>query len=202
MKSFKKSAFVLASTLTAGLIAIAANATSVAAPKSIEFPAAGTVTFLAIGKPAAIKINGSGEAVKGSLAIAADNKASGVLTFNLKSLNTGIDLRDKHMKEKYLQVDQYPESQLTIKDLAIPDDVWTATAAPKDIPFTGKLKLKGTEKDVQGTAHVKKHGSNLELTAQFSIKLDDFGVDIPKYLGITVANEVKIEVSSTPIIKE
>lgn len=173
-----------------------------AATKAIEFPAGkGAVTFRAVGRPAAIKINGSGEAAHGTLTIDDDKKATGTLTFNLKSLTTGIDLRDKHMKEKYLQVDRYPESQLTIKNLAIPDRVLNSTSAEQDIPFSGKLKLKGTEKDVQGTAHVKKSNENLDVTAQFSIKLDDFGVDIPKYLGITVANEVKIEVSSQPLIR-
>src|ERR1700743_1526023 len=97
----------LTKSFCAGALVCLFSLTGFAAAKSIVFSPTGTVTFLAVGKPSAIKINGTGEAAKGSLTLAADNKASGVLTFNLKSLNTGIDLRDKHMKEKYLQVDQF-----------------------------------------------------------------------------------------------
>jgi polyisoprenoid-binding protein YceI len=173
-----------------------------AATKTIDFPAdKGAVTFSAVGKPSAIKINGSGEGAKGQLTVGDDNKAAGVLTFNMTTLKTGIDMRDKHMKEKYLLVEQFPESQLTIKDLTVPSNFLSGASGEQDVPFTGKLKLKGTEKDVQGTAHVKSSSGALEVTANFSIKLDDFGVDIPKYLGITVANDVKIEVSSKPVIK-
>lgn len=163
----------------------------------------GSVTFQAVGKPSAIKINGTGEATKGNLALGADKKVAGVLTFDLKSLTTGIDMRDHHMKEKYLEVEKFPTAQLTIKDLAVPDSLLNSTAAEaKDLAFTGKLKLKGVEKDVKGVAQIKRDGANLQLTANFSIQIEDFGIDIPKYLGITVANEVKIEVASQPVIKD
>ncbi len=161
----------------------------------------GAIAFHAVGKPSAIKINGTGEGAKGELTLSEDKKLSGVLTLNLKSLSSGIDLRDKHMKEKYLLVEKYPDTQLTVKDLAItPEVAALGQAAEQDLPFIGKLKLKGVEKDVSGTIHIKKTASSLEVNARFSLKLDDFEIDIPKYLGITVASDVSIEVKANPAV--
>ena len=125
------------------LIANLLSSAAVAAVQVVEFPsAAGSVTFQAIGRPAAIKINGTGDAPKGQLTVK-DQTLSGVLTFNLSSLKTGIDLRDRHMKEKYLQVDQYPEAHLTIEKLVIPPTLFTdLKGEAKQIPFKGKLKIK------------------------------------------------------------
>src|SRR3712207_2245280 len=59
----------------------------------------GAVGFHAIGKPKMLKIHGQGGAPKGQLAVT-DGKVSGKAIFDLRSLKTGIDMRDSHMKEK------------------------------------------------------------------------------------------------------
>jgi polyisoprenoid-binding protein YceI len=55
----------------------------------------------------------------------------------------------------------------------------------------GSLTLKGTSNPIKGTVQVSDKG---EVQAEFKIKLSDFKVDIPRYMGITVADEVKIKI--------
>lgn len=63
--------------------------------------------FVAKGRPALIAIKGTGDGATGSL-----NEMNGTITgeiqFQLKSLKTGIDLRDSHLKDKYLEVEKFP----------------------------------------------------------------------------------------------
>ncbi len=57
--------------------------------------------------------------------------------------------------------------------------------------FKGMLTLRGVTKPVEGKFSV---GNKRDVSASFKIKLTDFNVEIPKYLGVTVADEVNIDV--------
>src|SRR5689334_7763540 len=72
----------------------------------------GEVEFRAKGHPNAIKIVRKGSAPHGVLNIEGQ-KVTGKVSFDLSSLDTGIKLRTRHMREKYLEVERFPEAVLT-----------------------------------------------------------------------------------------
>lgn len=186
------SKFKIVSALALGLIVL--TLTTVASANEFVFsPAHGKVLFVALGRPKAIKIEGEGSGADGILT-QAGTSIKGTLKFSLGTLTTGISMRDKHMKEKYLEVAKFPEAVLTITDFAL------TSAGPlkdfKDIPFKGSLKLKGVDKSVEGKATVTQSKTGFDVTAKFPIKLTDFEIKIPTYLGITVAEEVQVSVES------
>ena len=151
----------------------------------------GQVDFVAVGKPSMIKIKGHSTDALANLKLEA-NKLSGEIKLNLDNLKTGIDMRDEHMKAKYLQTKNYPSASLVIKDMTMPAG-WSLThVAATDVPFTGVLKLHGVEKPVQGTYTIE--NNNLNPVAKFDIKLSDFKIDIPEYLGVKVADNVNVQV--------
>src|SRR4051812_34300287 len=79
----------------------------------------GTVEFNATGRPSALVINGKGAAPKGKVAVNGTS-VTGSANFDLTSLDTGINLRNDHMKNKYLEVSKYPQATLTIQKLTLP----------------------------------------------------------------------------------
>lgn len=165
---------ILTTLLAFGIQALAA------APEKLV-PAGGEVKMTVIGKPSLIKINGKGEAPTGELKIT-DGKVNGEFKFDLSTLDTGIELRDEHMRDKYLQVNEHPEATLKIKDLE---------QKPSG-EFKGELTLHGVTKPVTGQF---KMGDKKSVEAAFKIKLSDYQIDIPKYMGITVADEVDVKVN-------
>jgi len=150
----------------------------------------GKVEFLAKGWPALLKIKGKGEGASGKLDVE-DNKASGVLSLNLSSFKTGISLRDSHMKDNYLEVAKYPTAVLTLKDVVLPKNLKGRAK------FKGSLNLHNVDKPVEGNLVFKgtKKGVN-KVKAEFEIKISDFAIAIPSFKGVTVAEDVKISVSS------
>jgi polyisoprenoid-binding protein YceI len=153
------------------------------------------VEFLAIGRPSLLRIKGSGVGVSGSIAVR-DSKASGELRFPLTSLATGISLRDRHMKETYLETEKHPEAILKIVDVPLAKGWSLQTSTLNETPFTGTLRLHGVEKPVSGTFSLVSGGSStLTAEAKFEIQLSDFGVKIPTYAGITIANNVVVTAS-------
>jgi polyisoprenoid-binding protein YceI len=145
------------------------------------------VTFQATGKPGFLKINGEGAHVAGTAHLA-DGKVSGEFDVVIDELKTGIDLRDEHMKEKYLKAKEFPKAHLVLDKAAV------APKGKTTVPFTGKLTLKGVEKPVEGELTVDLDEASAKGQATFDLKLSDFAIDIPVYLGVTVAEKVAVAV--------
>jgi polyisoprenoid-binding protein YceI len=100
-----------------------------------------------------------------------------------KSLKSGINLRDEHMTNKYLEADKYP-------------DIILKVAKGKDGKGLAILIIKGKEGKVSGT-YAK---SATKLKANFSLKISDFNIKDISYKGIGVEDEVKVEVI-VPLVK-
>jgi len=104
------------------------------------------------------------------------------ISVNLKSLKTGIELRDEHT-QKYLETSKHPEAVLKIG---------TGSGGKG----TGKILIKGIEKQISGTYTV----SGNTLTAEFPLSLQDFKITGIRYMGVGVKDKVKVVVS-VPIKK-
>lgn len=131
------------------------------------------IKFEATGNPSAIKIVGVDETKKGLTGnierVKDDFKGEAV--FDLRTLDTGISLRNKHMKEKYLKTDKYPNAKLTFPDR--------------------KLTLHGVVKQIN--PEIKVIGGKVE--AKFQINLADYKIDIPSFMEITVAKTVDVSIN-------
>lgn len=118
------------------------------------------------------------EDVKGFATVEGDTVKAENITVSLKNLKTGLALRDKHAKEKYLEVDKFPEAKLS-------------KAIGKGGKGKARVSLKGIEKEVEGTYKIE----GKELKASFPIKLSDFKISGIKYMGVGVDDIVKVNVT-------
>lgn len=122
----------------------------------------------------------------------------------LDSLDTGISLRNTHLRETYLETHRgaaFEEAVLA--------DVRLEAASPiganrLDSRFTGRLRLHGVERPVAGTARIRRSDGRIRVEAQFALSLEEFAIPPPRYLGVGVRDEVRVsadfvaEVGSTP----
>jgi polyisoprenoid-binding protein YceI len=154
-------------------------------------PTEGQVVFEAVGKPSFLKIKGEGEGPEGEVTV--DKVVKGTFKFKIDSLKTGISMRDKHMKEKYLQVEKHPTAELTLEEVSKFDP---AGAETQSSPFKGKLTIHGVTKPVDGQVEIKKLAQGYSIKASFDTKITDYGIDVPSYAGITVTDLVKVSVDS------
>lgn len=149
------------------------------------------VEFLAIGKPSLIKIHGSGSRIKGKIESNA-NAISAQFIVPLKPLTTGVEMRDEHMKTKYLEVEKYPDAVLKISELKLASDPFQKSVDLKDVPFNGKLQIHGEEKDVSGTFDVVSDEKSVSIKAKTKTTIPAHKIAIPSYMGIKVADDVEI----------
>ena len=142
-----------------------------------------------------LTVGGSFEAktkkVSGEVASAPDGSGTvpGAVKVDLETLETGIGLRDRHMRENYLEVKKGPDfSVATIEGIKV-DKTEGKTS------FNGTLLLHGQRKPVSGTAEVSEQNGHLRVVAQFPVKVAEFAIPKPTYLGVGVAEEVQVKVS-------
>jgi polyisoprenoid-binding protein YceI len=155
------------------------------------FQVTGDSEFIATGKPSALKIRGQGSGVTGQLKVEG-TKVTGDFNFPLNQFGTGIGLRDKHMKEKYLETGKYPLAHLVIDQVQVSKNIEANGFRQKQVPFSGNLTLHGITHSVSGTMDVSTADSATKGDVQFELKIADYNIQVPKYLGVTVADNVQI----------
>lgn len=114
------------------------------------------------------------------------------VTADLRELDTGIGLRNRHMRDNVLHTDEFPTAVFTVEscDTATWDPGSTLTAK-----VTGRMQVHGVEQRLEADVVVaRRDDGNLELTATFPIRLTDFGMKRPKMLMMKVAELVDVEV--------
>lgn len=148
------------------------------------------VEFLAIGKPSAIKIRGKGQALKSQIQWK-EKQLSGSFVFDLDSLDTGIELRTAHMKEKYLEIGKFKNAELILKPLLLVQDICKESVNLEKASFEGTLKLHGVERLVKGEFDLKSNKGQGRTKVRFDLNITDYQIEIPIYMGIKVADRVE-----------
>jgi polyisoprenoid-binding protein YceI len=118
---------------------------------------------------------------------------AGELSVELKTLDTGISLRNQHMLDNYLEVQKGEDFETAVLSNI---DVGPLTASVTDghSRFTAHLRLHGTTQSVAGHAMMSERGSAVRVVASFPIRISDYGIRDPRYLGVGVKNEVVVRV--------
>jgi polyisoprenoid-binding protein YceI len=137
-------------------------------------------------------------ALSGSVTAGTDGSPTldGSVSVDLRTLDSGVSLRNEHMREKYLEVDKAPEyGQAVLSEIALKGLSPDAPAGKGS--FTGSLTLHGVKKAVTGTVDVRRAGDGLRVKASFPVNLSDYNISEPRYLGVGVKNTVQVEAAFT-----
>ncbi len=120
------------------------------------------------------------------------NKNIVEFSVSLDSLNTGISLRDSHMKNEYLDTKKFPLA----KYVGVITNVDSISAVEFKVSASGSFTLHGVQKllNIEGTLY--DYGKLLKLESNFYILLSDFNIDQPSFLFNTVDNKIKIHLET------
>ncbi len=142
----------------------------------------GTASFDAKG-PAGFKIHGTAKNVT-----AIDDGAAVAVSLALKDIDTDNSLRNKHLLED-TQAEQFPKLTLTapLSALKAPEDGKTLEAEA-----TGHLTLHGQTRPVSFKYTASCKGTECSIDATAKLNVNDFGIKIRSYLGVTVKPDIVI----------
>lgn len=118
---------------------------------------------------------------------------SGDLTLDLRTLDTGINLRNEHLRNEYLEVERGSTFATAVLSEIHLGDV-DAQRFQGRTSFGGTLSLHGTKKAIAGQAEVRREGESVRVEASFPVTLADYAIKKPQYLGVGVKGEVQVKV--------
>lgn len=107
----------------------------------------------------------------------------------LDSIDTGIGLRNTHMRDTYLETNKYPFAQFrgTITNQIL------KTKLESEVEVDGYIKIHGVERNQKIKGRLYDYGKLFKLESSFDISLSDFNIEQPSFLFISVDNEISLE---------
>ena len=153
-----------------------------------------SVEFLA--KITASSFTATTEKVSGTVSqdAASSSLSGGELKVAAGSFESGMSMRDSHMRDKYLEAKKFPTIKLVITGGSI-----AAKAGAKGT-LEGRFVIKGKEKTVKLPVTVKEaSGGTLVVSSKFKLDIRDYGIAQPSFAVVKM--EPVIDVTVTLVLK-
>src|SRR5712691_11078444 len=127
-------------------------------------------------------------AMSGDMTPSAGGAVKGTLAVDLMKLETGISLRDRHLRNNYLEVQKGPDFAVAkLVNLKL-------ERLPGKGILRGLLTLHGQQREVTGVADIQPQGAGYRVEATFPVRISEFQIPEPTYLGVGVKDEITIRV--------
>jgi len=146
------------------------------------------VVFHADATPGALDIEG----VTSDLALDDDGTRL-LFTVRMDTVETGIALRDDHMRKNFVQTDVHPLLTLEMPRAAL--SLPAAGATQVTATVNGAFTVRGQAEEVPVTYTMTQEKAGWKIRASFPFDVTKHGIAIPSYLGVTVAPAMTAEVT-------
>ncbi len=143
--------------------------------------------------------DGKTSQVKGTLGLSPGALGDSIevhLEVDMASFDTGIEIRNKHMRENHLETAKHPHAVFrggTVRKLSAPR---LEPGAKVTFEIAGMLDLQGVQKPlvaaVELTAASGDQAPELHVITRFDVKLSDFGIPRPKFLVMKLDEVQKV----------
>jgi polyisoprenoid-binding protein YceI len=182
------------------LISLMSSLPALAEPITFNVTPGGDNEVVFVSKAVGETFDGRTDQISGSFSCDLDNlnaPVSGAIEIDVKSLDTGIKLRNNHMLKNHLQPDEYPTMAFALEEIAeCPAMIVSGEA--HTIKARGKFTCHGVTRDIEPdlTLTLNKDGS-LSVMAEWIVNLNDYEIPRPQFLFVKLAEDQEVSASFT-----
>lgn len=189
--------------LTFALVFVLLTAVMASAAEYTVMPGGGNeVKF--VSKAVGETFDGTTDQISGSFTVDPDDLSapvSGSLEIPVRSLDTGIKLRNEHMFKNHLHPDEYPTMEFTLtglKDAPAALPVGEAT----ELTGVGTFTCHGETNPLEPMLTVTRNDNgSLSVHADWTITLDDYNIERPQFLIVKLAETQDVSATFTALPK-
>ena len=185
----------------AALLTIAPFASALATEYRIESSSGSQVEF--VSKAPMETFSGKTRGIVGSLTLDPGTLGDSIqvqVEVDMASLDTGIELRNRHMRENHLHTDKYPKAVFRGGRLSGLSAPRLTEGAIVTGTITGEMELHGTKRTLEAPFEMRLSKGEVTVTARFAISLADYGIPRPQFLVMRLQDvqRVTVEVRALP----
>lgn len=120
-----------------------------------------------------------------------DASASAIKSATIKvktdSFDTGMSLRNSHMRDKYLEAQKFPEIVFQVENAKV------AAAAGSEGALEGFFTIKGVKKAAKIPVKVAENsGAKLVVTSSFPLNITDYGIPQPGFTMVKMETVINV----------
>jgi polyisoprenoid-binding protein YceI len=117
---------------------------------------------------------------------------------DLKSLDTGIPLRNQHMQRNHLETERFPKAVFQARRLLQPNAPALTPGAKVTLQVEGDFSLHGVTRRIQVPVEVvpqsEAEGGGLRILAHFEVLLSDYQIARPQFLALKLDERQRVTV--------
>jgi polyisoprenoid-binding protein YceI len=125
-----------------------------------------------------------------------DSGIAGVVKVDLRTLKTGIDTRDEHMRERHLHTEEYPFAYFELASLSGIGQALGAGATDSGA-VDGWFYIHGVKRKLQAAIWVtyqpEPAREKVTIRTKFQLLLDEYDIPRPKALFMKLAEKIDVE---------
>jgi polyisoprenoid-binding protein YceI len=159
----------------------------------------GTATFDADTNVGAITVHGKSTNVRGRAVVRQAGDAIVIeqveAVLPVKTISTGMDLRDEHMRKYVFTTSggQVPD----VKFVSERTEGSPGSGSESTCQVAGNLTIRDTPRPFSIALKVQKAGDGYRAKGDSVVKLSSYGIERPSQLGVTTADDVKLHLEFT-----
>jgi polyisoprenoid-binding protein YceI len=146
--------------------------------------------------------------VKGFVTFDPDDLSASVraaFEVDLASLDTGIGMRDEHMREQYLETAKYPKAVFELTGIDKTDTKALVDGSISEVTARGNFTVHGVTREIaipitlkymkqSEQTQTRLPGDLLQITAEFDILLTDYNIKRPQFVILKLDDKQKINI--------
>lgn len=186
-----------------------------AAPQTFLIKAGAGCNLVAFHSEATVEsFDGKTRHVSGQVTVDPEDLAQGSSAWfqvDLSTLDTGMSMRNKHMRENHLQTDKFPHTRFELRSLKVPVTALSPGVSSR-LQASGDYSLHGVTQSrtlsVDATwfpdgskTPAKQPGPVLHVQCNFEVALADHQIPRPEFLFMKVAEQMQVKVDVWAVAK-
>jgi polyisoprenoid-binding protein YceI len=147
---------------------------------------------------------GTSDQIVGSVSADLANLAAGVrveVQVDMASMDTGMKLRNKHMRDNHLETDEFPHAIFRAEHVLKAPGSPLLPGGSADFILAGTMTLHGVTREIEAPVSVscgEMDGRlSLEVSSKFQITLSDYEIKRPKFLVLKLNETQDVEIKLT-----
>jgi polyisoprenoid-binding protein YceI len=118
------------------------------------------------------------------------------IVVDLASLDTGIGLRNDHMRDRHLETDRFPEAEFVGTSIVAASSPALEAGESVQLTVRGRFALHGVtrEREIEAVVTLADDG-HLHVQAEFPVSLEAHEISRPGFLVMKLADEQKVRVA-------